>query len=92
MFSFSGHVSERSILVPYFLPASLIGMAGYWLSGLWVPAVTHYYLVSLVVVLPAIFLGRWFNHRLTGDSFLKYVHYGLVGIGLVLIAQSLHLR
>ena len=38
--------------------------------GLWVPAVTHYYLISLPVAVPAIFLGRFVNHRLRGDSFL----------------------
>ena len=30
-------------------------MAGYWYAGLWVPAVTHYYLISLAVALPAIY-------------------------------------
>src|SRR5665213_3178673 len=54
----------RATLHGYFLPASIIGMAGYWLAGLWVPAVTRYYLLSLPVVLPAIFLGRVLNRRL----------------------------
>ncbi|MGH9439523.1 MAG: sulfite exporter TauE/SafE family protein, partial [Terriglobia bacterium] len=34
----------RATLQGYFLPASLIGMGGYWLTGLWVHAVTRYYL------------------------------------------------
>lgn len=34
----------RATLQGYFLPASVLGMAGYWLKGLWTPAVTHYYL------------------------------------------------
>ena len=34
----------------YFLPASVVGMAGYWLAGLWSASVTRYYLVSLPVV------------------------------------------
>lgn len=79
----------RATLQGYFLPASLVGMAGYWLSGLWAPEVTHYYLVATTVAVPTIFLGRWLNHRLTGDSFLKYVHYGLAGIGIILMVQSL---
>src|SRR5215469_6661522 len=45
----------RATLQGYFLPASLIGMIGYWLAGLWTSEVTRYYLLSLVVVLPAIF-------------------------------------
>src|SRR6185503_10711897 len=52
----------RATLQAYFLPASIIGMAGYWLAGLWIPSVTHYYLVSLPVVLAAILLGRVVNH------------------------------
>ena len=79
----------RATLQGYFLPASIIGMVGYWLAGLWVPVVTHYYLLSLVLVLPAILLGRLINHRLRGDAFLKYVHVGLVLIGAALLVQAI---
>ncbi len=82
----------RATLQGYFLPASVVVMTGYWMSGLWAPAVTHYYLVSLPVALPAIFLGRAANHRLRGDSFLKYVHLGLVGVGTVLLIQAIRGR
>jgi uncharacterized membrane protein YfcA len=64
-------------------------MAAYWFSGLWVPAVTHYYLVSLPVALPAIFVGRVLNHRLRGDIFLKYIYIGLVCVGMVLLVQTI---
>ncbi len=79
----------RATLQAYFLPASIIGMAGYWLAGLWVPAVTHYYLLSLPVTLPAVFLGRVINHRLRGDAFLKYVYLGLAAIGSLLLVQAI---
>jgi uncharacterized membrane protein YfcA len=79
----------RATLQGYFLPASIIGMGGYWLAGLWVPAVTHYYLVSLPVTLVAIFLGRVINHRLHGEAFLKYIYLGLVGIGALLLIQAI---
>lgn len=78
----------RATLQGYFLPASVLGMAGYWVAGLWTPAVTHYYLVSLPAAVPAIFLGRMLNRRLDGDVFLKYVYVGLAGIGLLLIVQA----
>jgi hypothetical protein len=78
----------RATLQAYFLPASVIGMGGYWLAGLWVPAVTHYYLLCLPALLPAVWLGRVVNHRLHGDAFLKYVYVGLAGIGVVLLAES----
>jgi hypothetical protein len=79
----------RATLQGYFLPASVLGMTGYWLKGLWVPAVTHYYLISLPATLPAILLGRVVNHRLRGESFLKYVYSGLAGIGAVLLIQAM---
>ena len=78
----------RATLQGYFLPASAAAMAGYWFAGLWVPAVTHYYLLSLPVAVPATFLGRAVNHRLGGDSFLAYVHFGLVCVGVLLLAQA----
>jgi uncharacterized protein len=73
----------------YFLPASVIGMGGYWLAGLWVPAVTRYYLMSLPITLAAVLLGRVINRRLHGHGFLKYVHIGLVAIGAVLLFQAI---
>lgn len=79
----------RATLQGYFLPASIIGMSGYWLAGLWVPAVTHYYLLSLPVALPAVFLGRMVNHRLPGGAFLKFVYLGLAIIGTLLLIQAI---
>jgi len=78
----------RATLQGYFLPASVVAMAGYWFAGLWVPAVTRYYLLSLPVALPAIFLGRLINHRLHGDSFLVYIHGALMCIGVLLLTQA----
>jgi uncharacterized membrane protein YfcA len=78
----------RATLQGYFLPASVVGMAGYWLAGLWVCAVTRYYLLSLPVAVAAIFLGRVINRRLAGPRFLPYVHVGLIVIGTLLLVQS----
>lgn len=78
----------RATLQAYFLPASLIGVAGYWLTGLWTPTVTHYYLLSLPIAVPAIFLGRFLNRRISGDAFVKYVYTGLAGVGLLLLLEA----
>ena len=78
----------RATLQAYFLPASIIGMGGYWTAGLWTPAVTHYYLLSLPVTVPAVLLGRIINHRLHGDAFLKYVYVSLAVIGSILLVQA----
>ena len=79
----------RATLQGYFLPASIIGMGGYWLAGLWTPLETHYYLLSLPVTLLGVFLGRMINHRLHGERFLKYIYAGLAGIGALLLAQAI---
>jgi len=79
----------RATLQGYFLPASIIGMAGYWIAGLWTSAVTHYYVLSLPVTFVAVFLGRAINHRLHGEAFLKYIYLGLAGIGTLLLAQAI---
>ena len=78
----------RATLQGYFLPASLVGMVGYWAAGLWVPAVTRYYLASLPVVLAATALGRVLNRRLDGRRFLLSIHLGLFVIGALLLIQS----
>lgn len=79
----------RATLQGYFLPASLLGMCGYWLAGLWIPAVTRYYLWSLPLALAAIFLGRAINRRMRGRSFFRYIHVGLLLIGTLLLIQSM---
>ncbi|MES2063850.1 MAG: sulfite exporter TauE/SafE family protein [Bacteroidota bacterium] len=78
----------RATLQGYFLVASIVGIIGYWFEGLLVPAVIHYYLWSLPVLLPAVFLGRMINHRLQGDSFFKYIYFVLLGIGVFLFIKS----
>ena len=79
----------RATLQGYFLPASLVGMIGYLIAGLWTPTVTRYYLLSLPVVALAIVLGRIANHRMNGRAFLIYVHVGLVAIGTLLLVQAI---
>jgi len=78
----------RATLQGYFLPASLVGMVGYWLADLWVHDVTRHYLLSLPVVLAAIFLGRAIHHRLKDRRFLVYVHIGLIAVGVTLLVQA----
>jgi uncharacterized protein len=78
----------RATLQGYFLPASIIGMTGYWLAGLWTRDVTRYFLLSLPLTFLGVFLGRVINHRLHGDSFFKYLYVGLMAIGALLLLQA----
>ncbi len=78
----------RATLQGYFLPASLVGMCGYFFAGLWTRAVTRDYLWSLPLALAAIFSGRAINRRLTGRSFIRIVHAGLLLVGALLLVQA----
>lgn len=78
----------RATLQGYFLPASLMTMVGYGLTGLWTPAVTRHYLLALPAVLVAIVLGRMLNRRLSGPVFVRCVHLGLIVVGGMLLLQS----
>lgn len=78
----------RATLQAYFLPASFIGIIGYYSKGLVTGEVYQYFLLSLPAVIPAIFLGRYINHRLKDGSFYRYIYWGLVIIGIVLVTNS----
>jgi uncharacterized membrane protein YfcA len=78
----------RATLQGYFLPASILGMAGYWAAGLWTAPVTHYFLICLPVALAAILLGRILNRRIGGHAFLRYVQMALIVIGCALVVQA----
>jgi uncharacterized protein len=83
----------RATLQAYFLPASVLAMIGFWMAGLWVPAITRDYLLSLPVMIPAVFLGRVVNRRLHGDVFLRLIYAGLACIGVLLLAEAVrHVR
>lgn len=79
----------RATLQAYFLPASFIGAIGYFAKGLITLEVLKYFLISLPAVFPAIFLGRYLNHKINDSSFFKYVYFGLIAIGAFLIVNTL---
>lgn len=78
----------RATLQGYFLPASALSMAGYWLTGLWRTDVTRYYLMSLPGVLVATLLGRALNGRIDARSFFRCVNLGLFAVAVMLLVQS----
>ena len=82
----------RATLQGYFLPASVMGMVGYWAAGMWTPSVTRYYVVSLPAVVLAIAVGRYTGRRIDARRFLFYVHVGLLVIGAILLWQAVASR
>jgi len=78
----------RATLQAYFLPASVAGMAGYWMAGLWTPAVSRYYGLSVPGVLAGIFLGRAIHARLPAHRLAVFIYAGLAAIGALLFLQA----
>lgn len=81
----------RATLQGYFFPASLIGLIGFWFYGFWTPTVTRYFLLSLPITILATLIGRVLNHRLRPGSFFRYLYIGLIGIGVVLLVQTIRM-
>jgi uncharacterized protein len=79
----------RATLQGYFLIASIVGMVGYALTGLWTRTISNYFLLSLPLALLAIFLGRAVHRRLSNSRFLVCVNIGLALIGVLLLKQGL---
>jgi uncharacterized protein len=79
----------RATLQGYFLPASLVGLAGYAAAGLWNAVLTRYFLLSLPALAVAILLGRAINQRMSGPGFFRFVYIGLIAVGSVLLAQTM---
>lgn len=79
----------RATLQGYFLPASIMVMAGYWFAGLWTRTVSGYYLLSLAPICVAIALGHVIHRRIESARFRLYVLYFLILTGAVLMAQAL---
>ncbi len=79
----------RATLQAYFLPASVAGMGGYWVAGLWTPAVSHFFVISLPAVILATVFGHVISRRLQPHRFTVYVYAGLIVTGSVLLLQSL---
>lgn len=78
----------RATLQAYFLPASLLGILGYFVRGLVTMEVLRYFLFCVPAILPAVFFGRTLNRKLKDDTFFRYVYFGLICIGVYLIGAS----
>lgn len=79
----------RATLQGYFLPASVVVMAGYAMAGLWTAEVTRWYVLALPVIAVAILAGRCANRRLERQVFLRCTHVGLILVGVVLLWQAI---
>lgn len=78
----------RATLQGYFLPVSLISVVGYFFKNLITGEVIGYFVKSIPIMIPAIYIGRWLNHRIEQKKFFAYVYVGLIMIGIVSIVNT----
>lgn len=78
----------RATLQCYFLVASLAGLVGYTVLGIWSAAVTRYFFLSLPAVMIAVLLGRALNRRMKDHGFFRFVYAGLIVVGGILVVQA----
>ncbi len=80
----------RATLQSYFVPTSLFILLGHALGGLWTSPVLHSYCLSLPVIFAAVILGKLAACRMRNESFQRSINILLIGIGAVLLTQSIH--
>ncbi len=78
----------RATLQGYFLVASLAGLIGYAILGIWTVTVTRYFFLSLPAIIIATLLGRAVNRRLKDHGFFRLVYVGLIAIGGLLVLEA----
>lgn len=78
----------RATLQAYFLVAGAVSMAGYGYSGMLNKEIFFDFLYAIPAITPAIFLGRYLNRKIKGDSFYRYVYFGLILVGVMLVINA----
>jgi uncharacterized membrane protein YfcA len=78
----------RATLQAYFLPASILGMAGYYFSGLWTMNVNILFAESIPAIALGIVTGSILGRRMEGGQFERYLYIALSFVALVLLFQA----
>jgi len=78
----------RATLQGYFLPSSVIIVAGHGIGGLWTPAVRYYFLLSLPFTLLAVLIGNRLHRFIPPGRFDRLIHIMLIIVGILLLFQT----
>ncbi|MCP5051572.1 MAG: sulfite exporter TauE/SafE family protein [bacterium] len=80
--------SFRVTLQGYFFATGIFMIIGHALAANYTPIVLSYYVISIPIVLTAIYIGGKLNRRIPTESFIRYVYYMLIIIGVILLINS----
>jgi uncharacterized membrane protein YfcA len=79
----------RATIQAYFLPASFLGMSGYYFSGIWTKEVNILFAESLPAIAAGIIAGNFLNRRMDGARFTRFLYGGLIFVACVLLFQAI---
>jgi uncharacterized membrane protein YfcA len=78
----------RATIQAYFLPASLLGMIGYWVSGLWTKEVNVVFGSSLPSIALGIMAGNRFSKVADKGGFVRFLYGALILVALIILYQA----
>jgi uncharacterized membrane protein YfcA len=78
----------RATLQSYFLPSSVIIVAGHGLGGLWTSEVGNYFFLSLPLTLFAIWIGGRVQRLIPPGHFDRWIHMLMIVIGGMLLFKA----
>ena len=81
--------SFRATMQSYFLVTGVLIIAAHGTAGLITGEVMRYFLMSLPAAALAVFCGNRLNRKIPRGKFDRYVHLGLIGIGIMLLVRTL---
>ncbi|TAL69765.1 MAG: sulfite exporter TauE/SafE family protein [Bacteroidetes bacterium] len=79
----------RLLLQGVFLPTNMFIIIGHGFAGLWTGDVVKVMLYALPTVMTATIIGNILNKKIPSEKFEKLVYYFLIGIGMILLIQSI---
>lgn len=77
----------RATIQAYFLPASILGMIGYFVSGVWTKEVNILFAYSLPAIVLGIFCGNFLTRTMNKTRFTRFLYGGLSLVACVLLLQ-----
>jgi uncharacterized protein len=79
----------RATMQSYFLATGILIIAAHGTAGLITKEVMRYFLLSLPAAALAVFCGNRINRKIPRGKFDRYVHMGLIGVGITLLIRTL---
>ncbi|MFH1049362.1 MAG: sulfite exporter TauE/SafE family protein [bacterium] len=78
----------RILLQGIFLPTNFFIILGHGLAGFWTSTVWIYFLITLPLIILAIFIGTKLNNKISREKFDRLIYFFLLVIGIILLIKT----